>query len=109
MNSTPTVQELVEGDIFEVLGMQELSDEDKKSLVTQMLETVQARVYTKIYQQLDEEEQQEINTIGSDRILTYLMQKGFDVMTMVIEEGVRYRLELIAVFKGATQQWQQQS
>ena len=103
MQADLSVQDILEGELFEVLGLSQMDEAKKGAMLAQITEIIQMRAYYSVYEQLSDSEKDELdNKIPSEEMLDYLMQKGFDMVSILVDEAVKYRLELIAAYKIAT-------
>jgi len=93
-----TPQQFATEDFFTLVGLADISDEDKQEILESMSKTVHARVYSNIYAELDEQEQEEMNSTPTTKLIPFLRAKGFDLEEMIVEEALKYRLELATMF-----------
>ena len=96
------VDTLLSGDFFEAVGMANLPLTEKTDMLATMTETVCARVFTQIYQSLSEEDQERIKQIEKDTFEDFLEERGINLVSCMVEEALRHRLEVIMVYKTAT-------
>ncbi len=94
-----TLNRLVTEDIFSLLGMQDIPESDKENLIENMEQTVLARTYGAICKELSSEDLNELDKLHGEELMNYLANKGFDVPQMMVDESVRYRMELATTFQ----------
>jgi hypothetical protein len=104
MASTPplTLENAASEDFFSLVGLQDIDDEQKSEILESMTTTVYSRVYGYIYYQLTPEERKEMDILSTERMIDYLVSKGFDVPEMLVTEAANYRIELAKMFELAT-------
>ncbi len=98
MAGIPSVKEILEKDLFELLGIEKASDEQKQALLISMINTVDARVANRVASFLSDDDaerfQQLANDGDSDGLVDFLVKKGIDLPQIVSEEVTRYRVEV---------------
>jgi len=94
-----SLNRLVTEDIFSLLGLQELPDAEKETLLASMEQTVLARVYGAICDELESNELNELDGLHGEPLMQYFANKGFDIPQMMVDESVRYRMELATTFQ----------
>ena len=95
-----TIDEVVEKDIFSLLGIESIPPEEKERLTEKILETVRLRVFDRFDQSLSEDERAQLKTLldsGSDEeIKHFYEEKEFDFNKAMIEEALKYKIEVAA-------------
>lgn len=91
------LNELLEQDIFSLLGLTNISEEEKNNLIHKFNTTIQARVYRHLAELLSEEDFNQIDNLDAHALQEYLQTKEIDLPALVKEEAIRYRVELIAI------------
>ena len=93
------VKEEVGKDIFEAIGAQDLPEDEKGKLLSQMLEIVQTRVLTRIIELLPEEEAQKLNEFAEkddfDGAEAFIVEKVPNLEQIYKDEADKLRQELI--------------
>lgn len=97
-----TIDKVLNEEFFSLVGLESITEDEKETILQKMNETVQARVYLGIMEKLDEDERTVMDRKNGDELLNFLVEKGFDLPEMVIEEALKYRLELAHLFQIAT-------
>ncbi|CAN5173708.1 hypothetical protein BH11PAT4_BH11PAT4_2790 [soil metagenome] len=87
------------GDLFSALGLHELSSEEKEELIATMSKTVFARVFLQVGEMLEDHDRLMFSELEVGTLIPFLHEREIDLVAMLIEEGVKYRHELILVFK----------
>src|SRR5579871_3060777 len=95
----PSLDELLEGDLFELLGIQEVDEQKKAALVKSMTETIEARAVNRITGLLSEAEAEQFGRLAeaneSEKLVQFLVDHQIDLPQIVSEEATRLRVELI--------------
>ncbi|MEX0805448.1 MAG: DUF5663 domain-containing protein [Candidatus Binatia bacterium] len=108
MTIIPTVDDILKKDLFELLGVEKASDEEKEALVATMTKTVDARVALRVASMLSEEDtnafQQLADSGDAQKIVDFLVEKGVDLPQIVSEEATRYRIEVAQLLNLAEKQ-----
>ena len=97
-----TLERAATEDFFSLVGLEEISEEDKDQILESMTKTVYARVYGYIYAQLSPEEQRHLDALDPEHLIEFFIQCGFNVPEMLTEEAINYRVELAKMFELAT-------
>lgn len=103
MTTPLTLKRVAEEDFFSLIGMDNLPDEEKEQILNDMNETVQAKVYLRIFEQLDEEGRKKMEELTGDDLAHFLVDKGFDLTGILLEEALTYRMEVATLFLTATE------
>lgn len=98
-NQNPTtLKEVVEEDIFKLLGADSFSVEEKGKLYEKMLDTIRFRVFDRFDEALSAEEREAFKKVlyeGSDDDLkAYYQSKDFNFDQVMVEEALKYKIEL---------------
>ncbi|MBU6388941.1 spore coat CotO family protein [Patescibacteria group bacterium] len=86
-------------DLFTLLGLEDISNKDKDALVDQLNHTVMARVYYNIRLALDPHKREEFDEMSSDEMVPFLLEEGFNLPQLILEEAIRYRAQIVQLFK----------
>jgi len=96
--AVPTVGEIIAKDIFELLKIEKISDEQKQQLFQTMINTVQARVAARIAALLNEAEAKKFKDLAeagkTDELKDFLEKQNLDLQKIVGEEAIRYKVEI---------------
>lgn len=96
-------QEVIEKDIFDILGAKNMSDDQKQKIITKALETIQTRAMMRISDKLSEADVSEwkkiIDSKGNTEAAKFLESKGIDVAKILLEEALIYKTELAQLMK----------
>lgn len=102
-----SVEEILEKDIFELLGIENASDEKKQALLQTMTTTVEARVVNRVAAMLDgnaAEKFQELAEAGdAQKLVDFLVDQKIDLPQIVSEEATRHRVEVVELLALAKQ------
>lgn len=94
-----TYDDLLNKDILELMGYQNLTPEEKQEHYTRMLETIQNRVICRVDDLISPEDQEEwMNTVKSktdQEKMDYLKSKNIHVDKIMAEESLLYKAEIV--------------
>ena len=92
-------QELVDKNIFELLGLKDASEDKKKEIMDNMMQTVQNRVLSRILDSLSDEDLKEFDKLTAENkteeINKFLNAKGVNLAQISAEEALNYKTEII--------------
>ena len=97
-----TVDNILNEDIFVLLGLGGISDAEKEGFLDDMNTTVQARLLLAVEEQLGPEEARHMDELDGSEKLKFMEDHGVDLLAMMLEETLQYRLELVTAFQAAT-------
>ena len=99
----PSVQEILEKDIFELLGVSKVNDDKKDALIAQMTNIVDARVINRVAELLDEKEADQFQKIAesgdAQKLVDFLVEQEIDLPQIVSEEATKFRVEFVQLIK----------
>lgn len=108
--------ELLHADVLELMGYQNLTDEQKQEHYQRMMETINNRLAARIADNLSDEETHEWQTLAGQneqQAVDYLKNKGINLDQWMIEETILYKSEMVqgarAIRQGLTPQPSSQS
>lgn len=94
-----TYDDLLNKDILELMGYQNLTDQEKQEHYSRMLETIQNRVICRVDDLISPEDQEEwMNTVKSktdQEKMDYLKSKNIHVDKIMAEESLLYKAEIV--------------
>lgn len=99
----PFGPDIVDRDIFELLGLKDIGDKDRAEMLTVIMDTIYNRVIARILDNFNVEEQKELEKALEKKDLKKVndMLAGKelpDYMTLLAEETVLYKVQLAAMF-----------
>ena len=97
MPSTLTVDRILGEDIFSLLGIPDISPEQKQLMMRDMSETIEARFYTAVYEALPEAVREQMETLSPVETALLLEKNGIDPDRMLQEQAMLYRAELASL------------
>ncbi len=101
------VDDLLREDIFKLLHLEGLGEEQKAALIEKMDNTIQARLVTRIASILSEQEAERFSQLAESNdqegMKTLLTTNGIDATQLATEEAIRFRVELVEMIDLATQ------
>lgn len=100
MASLVSPKDLVEGDIFELMGIEHISEEKKQIIMQGFIEAVQANVLVRVDDLLqtdhDHSELRRLLENGTDEETSqFLVQKNINIADLVLEESLLQKNKLI--------------
>lgn len=91
-------QDFLDKDIFELLGLTHLSAEEKKKLTKTITDTVEGRVWDRLFDQLTKEGKIEgyktALDAGDEKLGQFLSSNNIDLNQMFTEEAMALRMQL---------------
>ncbi len=108
MSLIPSVEEILEKDIFELLDIDGASDERKQQLIQTMVTTVEARVVNRVAELLSDTEADEFKRVAEagdpQKLADFLVETEIDLPRIVSEEATKHRIEVVQLIKLAENQ-----
>lgn len=96
------LKELLDKDIFELIGGENLPQEKKQELYQKMAETIENRVIARIDDRLNDQEREEwakiIDMGERAKMEDFLRSKDIDVSKMMVEEAMVYKMEIKGLY-----------
>lgn len=98
-----TTEDLFEGDIFELLGLQNISQEKKDALSRDMIDTIEGRVFGRVIDALPDAEFDEFerltDSMDHEGVRVLLAKFNLDLTELMVEEALLYKLEVISFIR----------
>lgn len=90
---------VIEGNLFDLLGLTSLPEEQQDALRLTIMESIRDRVLLRIVKQLQPDQETEwLGLLDRDapqaELEAYLAQAGVNVSSLVAEEALQYKIEL---------------
>lgn len=98
MSQPITLNEVLNEDFFALVGLQNLAENEKTEILTSMNETVLARAYLRFTQLLQPEQVTHLDSLSVNDFFPYLEEQGIDATAIVMEEALKYRVEVVGLF-----------
>lgn len=96
-------QNIIEKDLFDILGAKNMPENQKRDILTKALETVQNRVIARISDKLSEAEVDEwkkiLETGNQQEAQKYMLSKDVDVPALLAQETIIYKTELAELMR----------
>lgn len=92
--------DILNKDLLELLGLGNVSDEEKGEMYTKMGETIENRVIARVADQMTDEELDKWSELADEDPATAgenLREKGIDIPTLIAEESLIYKTELVSL------------
>jgi len=97
------LNDILDKDVFELIGGQDLPEEKKKELYLKIAQTIHNRTIGRIYNQISDSEGQELDklleTDDTAKVQEYLRNKGIDLPSFLTQEALAYKVEIYELFK----------
>lgn len=94
-----TSQQILEGDILDLVGLSNLPEEQKVEVRTKLMESLMNRVMIRVADIIGdagmEEFQQTLDSGDDNAIRTYLEGQGIDLKRLAIEEAILLKTEVV--------------
>lgn len=98
-----TYKQLVESDIFDLIGApKSISKDEKEALILKMYKTIENRVIARILDKLSDKEVKEFDAkmqLGQREAFEYLKNQKIDFNKLVLEESIILKTELADLAK----------
>lgn len=93
------IKAFVEGDIFDLAGLENMPDDQKEQIMTKMMESVRDRVLVRIVDELGEIKKDQFFRLlddGDDQdIKSFLSDNNIDINALVAQEALIYKKEFL--------------
>lgn len=97
------LNDILDKDIFELIGGANLAEEKKKELYLKIGQTIENRVIARIDDALSDTEREEwlkfVDRGDKAQMEEYLRSKNIDVTKLTVEEALIYKLEIASLFE----------
>lgn len=101
--SEQEIQDILDKDLLELMGAQNMPPEQKQALYKKMAVTVQDRIILRVDDKLDEAGRKEwiqlLDQGDKAKMEEFLKTKNIDIAKILIEEAIIYKTEMMALFK----------
>lgn len=96
-----TLQEIIEKDIFTVLGLSHLREQQKTELFNEAYQTILNRILLRVADQLNSDEIDTLKNLflenDTEKIIEFLSHKNIDIDQLLTEETVAYKIEMVSL------------
>jgi len=97
-----TYEDIINTDIFELMGAKDMSEDKKKELYEKIMDTIRARATNFIGDKLTEEDLKTWQELKSpEEKNKFLQEKGIDVAAIMLQQALIYKTELVELSKQA--------
>lgn len=87
-------------DIFELLDLKDISQEEKEELSQVMEETIKNRTIARLVDSLEDEEMRIWDTLKSDdEKMDFLSKRNISLAQIILEEALMYKAEILELIK----------
>lgn len=98
-----TYEDIASKDVLDLLGAQNMPDEQKKEIYRVMIETIESRVIARIDDELSDDDAAKLKEIldkkDKEGFDAFMIEKGIDVTQIYTQETLAYKVELIDLMK----------
>jgi hypothetical protein len=98
-----TYDDISNKDVLDLLGAQNMPDEQKKEIYRVMIETIESRVIARIDDELSDDDAAKLKEIldkkDKEGFDAFMIEKGIDVTQIYTQETLAYKVELIDLMK----------
>lgn len=94
-------EDLIEKNIFEVLGINDISETQKTKLLDKIMAMLEARVSARVLDELNDEDLkafEEISENDKETIVNFLKAKNLDLDKITAEETLILKLDIVNLF-----------
>lgn len=92
-------ESLIDKDIFELLDLKDASEDRKRQILEDMMETIQNRVVARILDSLKEDEVKSFESLldedNDEKIAQFLQERDIDPVTFTAQEALNYKIEIL--------------
>lgn len=103
----PSVEEILGGDIFEILGIAQADDSTKQQILATLNTTLDARIVARVSELMDEAQAQKFQQLAEadnhEALVNFLVELNIDLPVIVSEEATRIRVEMAELVGLASQ------
>ncbi len=93
-----TVKDIIEKDIFTLLGAESLTAEEKNELMAKMLDTIRFRVIDRVSEMISKDEMNMwmdlMEPDKNEELNKFLADRKINLSQMMMEEAVNYKIQL---------------
>ena len=108
MDNNISYDDIINRDILDLMGAQNMPEEKKKELYTKIIETIENRVVSRISGELSENDLEEWKKLADEgnkeKMQTFLKSKNIDLNQLMIQETLFYKSELATLSNPKTYQ-----
>jgi succinate dehydrogenase flavin-adding protein (antitoxin of CptAB toxin-antitoxin module) len=103
-NTKWTPREIIDKDILELIGGENMSPEEKDEIYKKMMETIQTRVMARVDDLLSDEDAEDVKqfleTDDKEGFEQFMTERNIDIKLLYSEETLFYKLELVQLMSG---------
>ena len=103
MNNDISYEDIIEKDILDLLGANNMPEEQKRNLYTKMMDTVMNRAMIRVHDALSEKDREEWKKLLDEgdkpKMDKFLHDHGVDLPKILVEEALILKTELVDLAK----------
>ena len=108
MDNNISYDDIINRDILDLMGAQNMPEKKKKELYIKIIETIENRVVSRISGELSENDLEEWKKLADEgnkeKMQTFLKSKNIDLNQLMIQEALFYKSELATLSNPKTYQ-----
>jgi len=97
------LKNIIDGDLLDLLGAKNMSDDEKLALYEKMTQTLQDRVLLRVDDALNDEDQKIFSQLVTEgdqaKINEFLLSRNIEVPKLLVEEALIYKVEIMSLMK----------
>lgn len=98
-NNDLNLNQVIEKDIIELLGVGSISEEEKINLYEKMIETIRLRTFERFDDSLQDSQREDLKKIleegTEEELKDFYTSNNFDFEKVMTEEALKYKIELV--------------
>lgn len=101
MTTNQALDDLIKQDLFKLLGLEAISDEEKAALYQKVLATIQNRVMAQLMDRFTDAEAQQFGDLAEagdpTGLSRFLHDRNIDILDLMLKEALSYKAELVTL------------
>lgn len=101
MATNQALDDLIKQDLFKLLGLEAISDDEKAALYQKVLTTIQNRVIAQLMDRFTDAEAEEFGNLAETgdqtRLSQFLEDRQIDILDFMVKEALIYKAELVTL------------
>lgn len=102
------VQDILTKDILELIGADNMADEDKAEIYNKMMETIHNRVMARLFDMFTEEQFEKLKQIlksnNEEGFEKLVQETGIDIPQIYSQEALLYKVEMVNLLKAGNKE-----
>ena len=101
MATNQALDDLIKQDLFKLLGLEAISEEEKAALYQKVLATIQNRVIAQLMDRFTDQEAEEFGMFAEANdqpgLQAFLTERKIDILDLMVKEALVYKAELVTL------------